>query len=99
MPGYQAGLEAVQRSMASQGFTGSGNMMAALSKYGGDFYQQQLNNLTQQAGGMPAANAIAQQKAMALSNQMSSLGVMAGGFGGNQNTNLAALMKLLGYGG
>jgi len=97
MPGYQAGLEAVQRSMAAQGFTGSGNMMAALAKYGGDFYQQQLNNLTQQAGGMPAAQAIAQQKAMALSNQMSSLGLMTGGFGGNQATNLQALLRALGY--
>ena len=43
MPGYQAGLQAVQRSMAAQGYTGSGNMMAALSKYGGDFYNQTMN--------------------------------------------------------
>lgn len=97
MPGYQAGLEAVQRSMAAQGFTGSGNMMAGLAKYGGDFYQQQLNNLTAQAGGMPAAQAIAAQKAAALSNQMSSLGLMAGGFSGNNAATLAALMKQLGY--
>lgn len=43
LPGYQAGLEAVRRSMASQGYQGSGNMMAALSKYGGDFYNQAVN--------------------------------------------------------
>lgn len=40
LPGYQAGLEAVQRGMASQGFLGSGNMATALAKYGGDFYDQ-----------------------------------------------------------
>ncbi|MCK9988729.1 MAG: hypothetical protein AzoDbin1_05201, partial [Azoarcus sp.] len=50
MPGYQAGLDAVQRSLAAQGYTGSGNMMAALQKYGGDFYQQQFNNLAGLAG-------------------------------------------------
>lgn len=42
MPGYEAGLEAVQRGMASQGFLGSGNMATALQKYGGDFYNQAL---------------------------------------------------------
>ncbi len=45
MPGYQAGLEAVQRSLGSQGYQGSGNMMAALSKYGGDFYNNALSQL------------------------------------------------------
>ena len=54
MPGYQAGLEAVQRSMAAQGYQGSGNMMAALAKYGGDFYnqyaQQRLQSAQAQAG-------------------------------------------------
>lgn len=51
-PGYQAGLEAVQRSMAAQGYQGSGNMMAALQKYGGDAYQQnwQGNIASAQAG-------------------------------------------------
>lgn len=40
LPGFQTGLEAVQRSMAAQGYQGSGNMMAALARYGGDFYNQ-----------------------------------------------------------
>ena len=53
-PGYGAGLEAVQRSMAAQGYTGSGNVATALQKYGGDFYQQQLHNLMQLQG--PAVN-------------------------------------------
>ena len=49
-PGYQAGMQAVQRSMAAQGYTGSGNMMAALSKYGGDFYNQTMNQYAGLAG-------------------------------------------------
>lgn len=49
-PGYEAGLQAVQRSMAAQGYTGSGNMMAAIAKYGGDFYNQTANRYAQLAG-------------------------------------------------
>jgi hypothetical protein len=45
MPGYQAGLDAVMRSMSAQGYQGSGNMMAALDKYGGDMYMQYLQML------------------------------------------------------
>lgn len=55
-PGYQTGLEATQRTMAAQGYQGSGNMAAAVAKYGGDFYQQQLNNLAMLSG---ASNAYA----------------------------------------
>lgn len=51
LPGYQAGLQAVQRSLASQGYLASGNMMAALQKYGGDFY----NNAVNQLGGLAGA--------------------------------------------
>ena len=58
LPGYEAGLEAVQRSMAAQGYQGSGNMMAALQQYGGNAYQQQLQNLYQLAGGNQPATAI-----------------------------------------
>lgn len=43
LPGWQAGNEAVQRSMAAQGYQGSGNMAVALQKYGQDFYNQALN--------------------------------------------------------
>lgn len=58
-PGYQAGLDAVQRSMAAQGYTGSGNMMAAIAKYGGDFYNQTLDRFSGLAGAgfNPAAGA------------------------------------------
>ena len=45
LPQYQAGLQAVQRSGAAQGYAGSTNMMAALAQYGGQAYQQQFSNL------------------------------------------------------
>lgn len=51
MPGYEAGLTAVQRKMASQGYQNSGNMMAALQDYGGNFY----NNAVTQLGGLAGA--------------------------------------------
>lgn len=50
MPGYQAGLNAVERKMASQGYLGSGNMMAALSQYGGDFFDKEVARLSMLSG-------------------------------------------------
>lgn len=50
-PGYQAGLDAVERKGASQGYLGSGNMMIGLAKYAGDFYSQQLSQLGSLANG------------------------------------------------
>ena len=49
-PGYAAGLQAVQRTMAAQGYTGSGNMMAAIAKYGGDFYNKTADRYAALAG-------------------------------------------------
>ncbi len=49
-PGYDAGLQAVERKMASQGYNGSGNMMTALQKYGGDFFDQAVGRLSGLAG-------------------------------------------------
>lgn len=69
IPGYQAGLDAVQRSMAAQGYQGSGNMMAALSKYGGDAYNQYVQQRLASAQGQMAP----------LQAQMSSLGLLTSG--------------------
>ena len=49
-PGYAAGLEAVRRSMAAQGYQGSGNMMAALAQYGQKFLGDEQNRLAMLAG-------------------------------------------------
>ncbi|HEX6826390.1 MAG TPA: hypothetical protein VF077_08755 [Nitrospiraceae bacterium] len=51
IPGYEAGLQAVRRSMNARGMSGSGNKLAALAKYGGDFYNQTLNRYATLAGG------------------------------------------------
>ena len=45
MPGFQSGLEAIQRSLAAQGYMGSGNMMSEIGRYGGDFYNKQMQML------------------------------------------------------
>lgn len=46
----QALQEGAARSMASQGYTGSGNAVVAAANAGGTAYQQQFNNLSQLSG-------------------------------------------------
>ena len=54
MPMYKAGLETVQRTLGSQGLTGSGNAIMALSDYGANYWQQQVALLAELArGGTP----------------------------------------------
>lgn len=50
MPGWQAGLTAVKRGLAGRGLRGSGAELAALQQYGGDFYNQTMNQLAGFAG-------------------------------------------------
>jgi hypothetical protein len=47
---YQTGLQAVERTDASQGYSGSGKMMADLQNYGATSYQAYLTNLASIAG-------------------------------------------------
>lgn len=54
LPGYKAGLNAVERKMASQGYLGSGNMMAALQQYGGQAYDSEIARLAQLSGATQA---------------------------------------------
>jgi len=49
-PGFQAGLETIGRKSAASGYYGSGNMAAALSRYSGDFYNQEAQRLAGLAG-------------------------------------------------
>ncbi|MGH7745861.1 MAG: hypothetical protein ACREQ5_13930, partial [Candidatus Dormibacteria bacterium] len=83
LPGYQAGLEAVKRSMASQGFNGSGNMMAALQKYGGDFYNNALNQYATLAGAgaAPGAGAGLAVQGSALGTQLMGSSLASLGYG------------------
>lgn len=97
MPGYQAGQQAVERRMASQGYNGSGNMMTAMSKYGGDFYQQEMARLAGLSGAnLNPANAaqISQSgNTGAIDLAGKSLASIGYGFGRNQSNDL--LMRLL----
>jgi len=55
MPSYQAGQQAIERRLASQGYLGSGNMMQAMGKYGGDFFNQEIARLSALATPSPGA--------------------------------------------
>lgn len=50
IPGWKAGMDAVNRKMASQGYIGSGNMMVALQNYGGQFFNDYADRLAKLAG-------------------------------------------------
>ncbi len=61
LPGYQAGLDAIQRSSAAIGHLGSGNLAIALQKYGGDVYAKQVDILSNLAGAYSGSPATAGQ--------------------------------------
>lgn len=50
LPGYKAGLDAVERKMAASGYLGSGNMALALQDYGGRMFDAEAARLAQLAG-------------------------------------------------
>lgn len=88
-PGWQAGSLALQRAGAAQGLTGSGQMAASLQKYGGDFYNNTVNQLAGLAGANinpAAASDMAMQGSVNSTNLIGqSLGRIArgvSGFGG-----------------
>ena len=95
MPGYAAGLQAVERTGAAQGYLGSGNMMVGLDQYAGNFYNQTLQTLSgigQQNAGVNAEYTIG---GMQLFGQgMNSLGGYLAKFGGS----LPDLFSSLGLG-
>jgi hypothetical protein len=49
-PGFQAGVETINRNAASRGYGGSGNQVGALMRYSGDFYNQEAQRLAGLAG-------------------------------------------------
>lgn len=76
LPEYQADMQAAGRTMAAQGYTGSGNALVASANAGGQAYQQAFNNLSTLAGAgqsPAAAQSAANQQAnyqQGQSNQM-----------------------------
>lgn len=91
LPGWQAGLQAIQRAGAAQGWTGSGNMMAALQKYGGDFYNQEFQRLA----GLRSGNV--QGQSAGLSLQGNSINRILAGLAGmeGQSQSKTALDSIL----
>lgn len=61
LPEYKAQMQAASRTIAAQGYTGSGNALVAAAQAGGNAYQQAFNNLAMLsgAGQNPAAAASA----------------------------------------
>lgn len=90
VPGYDAGLQAVERRMAAQGFNGSGNMMTALNKYGGDFYNQEVARLMQLSGAnaTPGAGSAAAISGTASAADTASAALASLGYGAKQATGM-----------
>lgn len=62
--------QAASRTMAAQGYTGSGNALVAAAQAGGNAYQQEFNNLSMLAGaGQSPASAAQAQNQQANYNQ------------------------------
>lgn len=76
-PGYEAGLEGVNRGMAASGYLGSGNQMAALQKYAGDFY----NNAVAQLGGLAGATFAPTGGSMLLQGNMNAANLASSSLG------------------
>jgi len=87
LPGYKAGLEAVNRGLATSGYLGSGNQMTALKDYGGQQWKDQVGILTQLAGGNLSPQVVNNTAAQVA-------GVQAGGQA--VNTGIDAISNLLG---
>lgn len=90
----KAMMQAAGRTMAAQGYTGSGNALVAAANAGGQAYQQEFNNLVTLSGaGQSPANAAAAADQQAnyqqqQNNQMwGQIGGLVGGFvGGRSNS-------------
>ena len=93
-PTYQAMMQAAQRQSAAQGYTGSGNALAAAASAGGQAYQQQFNNLAMLSGANTSpsvgAGAAANANAYNQQNNQNSWIQLASLFGNsNAGSNLA----------
>ena len=91
-PGYQAGLDAVTRTLAAQGYNNSSYGASMIADYGGQAFQQQVNNLESlQGSGQPFSTSNA-------STQIGQgLGSLVSGLGGNtpQNSINPQMLQML----
>lgn len=97
MPGYKAGEQAVERRMAANGYLGSGNMAAALQKYGGDFFQQEMARLAGPAGANLNPGTAAQLEMQGTSNaiELASRSLASIGYGLGTKSPAATLLEQL----
>lgn len=68
MPGYEAGLQAVQRSMGAQGMLNSGNEAAAIADFGGRYFDTAVGRLQGLAGGTAGGGLPATEAGINLTN-------------------------------
>lgn len=85
---YKARMQAAERAMASQGYTGSGNALVAAAEAGGSVYQQAFDNLSMLSGAntglgnaVSAGSVGASARANANDNYLSSIGGVANNIG------------------
>jgi hypothetical protein len=82
---YKSRQTAASRMMAAQGYTGSGNALAAVAEAGGQSYQQAFNNLATISGaGQPGLGSNAAQMQIGNNNNaMDQYGQLANGLVGS----------------
>lgn len=73
-PGWKAGIEAIQRNNNARGYAGSGNEMAVMSRYGGEFFNNEVNRLATLAGAGAAPGAGAFPAAQLTGQGLASIG-------------------------
>jgi hypothetical protein len=91
---YKARLQAAERTMASQGYTGSGNAAIAAADAGAAAYQQEFDNLAMLSGAGTGTQTAASVAGSAMNaNSNANDNVLSGYAGvGNNLTNLAGLI-------
>ena len=90
LPEYKARMMAASRTMAAQGYTGSGNALVAAAEAGGQAYQQAFQNLAMLSGANanPAyAQASANQQANYQQRASNQMWGQIGGIAGNVISN------------
>lgn len=81
-PGYKAGMQVVERGLASHGQISSGNEQAALFDYGSGFFNQYLQQLMNLSGVNQNPSAGPQAASQALGNQFGTLNTIGSNLAG-----------------
>lgn len=82
-PGYRAGIDSINREMASRGYLGGGNQAVGLMRFAGDFTNQELNRLATLAGAGTAPGAGMPGYTNLMNSSLASIGYGLAPFSGN----------------